>query len=167
MAAFGLWDALAGSLVAIIAVMTLNGWVQGMGWPPCGKTMVHWFSLKERGLTVSTWNTAHNVGGALVANLALLGVVLFGDWGAKFYFNALVAAAIAIGGLLPARGHAAVARTAAGREVEERLSGGLQRSARGDAAVPRDLPEVRAARTSACGRSRSRTRSPISCATAS
>ena len=97
MAAFGLWDALAGSLVAIIAVMTLNGWVQGMGWPPCGKTMVHWFSLKERGLTVSTWNTAHNVGGALVANLALLGVVLFGDWGAMFYFNAAVAAAIAIG----------------------------------------------------------------------
>ena len=97
MAAFGLWDALAGSLVAIIAVMTLNGWVQGMGWPPCGKTMVHWFSLKERGLTVSTWNTAHNVGGALIANLALLGVTLFGDWGAKFYFNALVAAAIAVG----------------------------------------------------------------------
>ena len=29
---------------------SLNGWVQGMGWPPCGKTMVHWFSTKERGL---------------------------------------------------------------------------------------------------------------------
>ena len=97
MAAFGLFDAMAASLVAIIAVMAVNGWVQGMGWPPCGKTMVHWFSLKERGLTVSTWNTAHNIGGALVANLALLGVVLFGDWGAKFYFNAFIAAAIAIG----------------------------------------------------------------------
>ena len=97
MAAFGLFDALAASLVAIIAVMAVNGWVQGMGWPPCGKTMVHWFSLKERGLTVSTWNTAHNIGGALVANFALLGVILFSDWGAKFYFNALIAAAIAIG----------------------------------------------------------------------
>jgi OPA family glycerol-3-phosphate transporter-like MFS transporter len=67
-----------------------------MGWPPCGKTMVHWFSTKERGLIVSTWNTAHNIGGALIANLALAGVLLFHDWGAKFYFNALMAAIIAI-----------------------------------------------------------------------
>ncbi len=96
MAAFGLIDALAASLGAIILVMILNGWVQGMGWPPCGKVMVHWFSTKERGLTVSTWNTAHNIGGALVANLALVGFIYFQDWGAKFYFNALVAAIIAI-----------------------------------------------------------------------
>ena len=97
MAVFGLYDAIYASLTAMIALMALNGWVQGMGWPPCGKTMVHWFSTKERGLVVSTWNTAHNIGGALVANLALVGLLLFNDWGAKFYFNALVAAVIAIG----------------------------------------------------------------------
>ncbi len=97
MATFGLVDALYASLTAIIAIMVLNGWVQGMGWPPCGKLMVHWFSTKERGLIVSTWNTAHNLGGALVANLALVGVLLFNDWGAKFYFNALAAAVLAIG----------------------------------------------------------------------
>jgi OPA family glycerol-3-phosphate transporter-like MFS transporter len=96
MAAFGLTHAAYASLLAIVAIMILNGWVQGMGWPPCGKTMVHWFSTKERGLTVSVWNTAHNVGGALVANLALLGVLLFHDWRAKFYFNALIAAAVAV-----------------------------------------------------------------------
>jgi OPA family glycerol-3-phosphate transporter-like MFS transporter len=96
MAAFGLVDALSASLAAIILVMVLNGWVQGMGWPPSGKTMVHWFSTRERGTVVSTWNVAHNIGGALVANLALAGVILFQDWGAKFYFNALVAALIAI-----------------------------------------------------------------------
>lgn len=96
MAAFGLTHAAYASLLAIVAIMILNGWVHGMGWPPCGKTMVHWFSTKERGLTVSVWNTAHNVGGALVANLALLGVLLFHDWRAKFYFNALIAAAVAV-----------------------------------------------------------------------
>jgi OPA family glycerol-3-phosphate transporter-like MFS transporter len=58
--------------------------------------MVHWWSTKERGLVVSTWNVAHNVGGALVAQLALVGVTLFADWGAKFYFNAMVAAAVAV-----------------------------------------------------------------------
>jgi OPA family glycerol-3-phosphate transporter-like MFS transporter len=84
------------SLVLVVALQTLNGWVQGMGWPPCGKTMVHWFSTRERGVVVSVWNTAHNVGGALVANLALVGVTLFGDWGAKFYFNAIVASGLAL-----------------------------------------------------------------------
>jgi OPA family glycerol-3-phosphate transporter-like MFS transporter len=84
------------SLALVVALQTLNGWVQGMGWPPCGKSMVHWWSTRERGLIVATWNVAHNVGGALVANFALLGVMLFGDWGAKFYFNALIAAAIAV-----------------------------------------------------------------------
>jgi len=84
------------SLGLVITLQAINGWVQGMGWPPCGKLMVHWFSTRERGLVVSTWNVGHNVGGALVATLALWGVALFGDWGAKFYFNALVAAAIAL-----------------------------------------------------------------------
>ncbi len=92
----GTVKAVFSSLILLVLLQTLNGWVQGMGWPPCGKTMVHWFSTRERGLTVSVWNVAHNLGGALVANLALLGVALFHDWGAKFYFNAMVAAGIAI-----------------------------------------------------------------------
>jgi OPA family glycerol-3-phosphate transporter-like MFS transporter len=92
----GLVKAVYSSLAILVALQTLNGWVQGMGWPPCGKTMVHWFSTRERGLTVSVWNVSHNVGGALVANFAFLGVALFNDWGAKFYFNAMIAAALAI-----------------------------------------------------------------------
>jgi OPA family glycerol-3-phosphate transporter-like MFS transporter len=96
MAVCGLVKGLYVSLAVIIVLQTLNGWVQGMGWPPCGKTMVHWFSTRERGVTVSFWNVAHNVGGALVANLALLGVLCFHDWGAKFYFNAAVAAVLAV-----------------------------------------------------------------------
>ena len=71
--------------------------------------MVHWFSTKERGLVVSVWNVAHNVGGGLVATFALLGVTLFGDWGAKFYFNAAIAAGGRRRRVLPAARHAAVA----------------------------------------------------------
>ena len=96
MAAFGLSQAAYSSMLVIFAVMVLNGWVQGMGWPPCGKTMVHWFSTRERGRTVSLWNTAHNVGGALVAVFAGWGVIWFHDWHAKFYFNALIAAGVAV-----------------------------------------------------------------------
>ena len=95
--ASGAVKAIWASLLLVIILQTVNGWVQGMGWPPCGKSMVHWWSTKERGLILSMWNTAHNVGSGLVANFALLGFMLFGDWGAKFYFNAVVAAAIAVG----------------------------------------------------------------------
>ncbi len=84
------------SLGLVIAIQTLNGWVQGMGWPPCGKSMVHWFSTRERGRTVALWNVAHNVGGGLVAKFALWGVLIFGDWGAKFYFNAAIAGVLAV-----------------------------------------------------------------------
>ena len=73
MAVSGLVKAIYASLALVIVLQTVNGWVQGMGWPPCGKTMVHWFSTNERGLVVSTWNVSHNVGGALVATFALLG----------------------------------------------------------------------------------------------
>src|SRR5581483_6707012 len=96
MFASGVFKTMYASLALVIALQAVNGWVQGMGWPPCGKSMVHWYSTKERGLVVSVWNVAHNVGGALVASLAVAGVALFHDWGAKFYFNAAIAAAIAI-----------------------------------------------------------------------
>ena len=96
MAVSGAFKAIYASLALVIVLQIANGWVQGMGWPPCGKSMVHWFSTKERGLVVSFWNVGHNVGGGLVATFAVLGVSLFHDWGAKFYVNAAIAAVIAI-----------------------------------------------------------------------
>lgn len=95
-ASFGLFPGIYTSLTLIIMLQAMNGWFNGMGWPPCGKTMVHWFSAKERGRVVSVWNIAHNIGGGLVAAFAVVGVGFFGDWGAKFYFNALIAALIAV-----------------------------------------------------------------------
>src|SRR5688572_27389392 len=35
MSAFGLFEAARGTLFTIVLVMVVNGWVQGMGWPPC------------------------------------------------------------------------------------------------------------------------------------
>ncbi|MGL5607276.1 MAG: MFS transporter family glucose-6-phosphate receptor UhpC, partial [Aeromonas veronii] len=39
---------------------------QGWGWPPCSKLLTSWYSRTERGVWWSAWNTAHNVGGALI-----------------------------------------------------------------------------------------------------
>ena len=84
------------SILAMAVLLFLNGWFQGMGWPPSGRTMVHWFSITERGTKMSIWNIAHNVGGALMPILAFYGLELFNDWHAKFYFPGMVAVAVAI-----------------------------------------------------------------------
>jgi OPA family glycerol-3-phosphate transporter-like MFS transporter len=74
----------------------LNGFVQGMGWPPCGRVMGHWFSESERGLTFSIWNTSHNVGGGIAGWLAAWGVHTFGGWQYAFYVPGAVAAVGAV-----------------------------------------------------------------------
>ena len=39
----------AGSVAMMFVLWFANGWVQGMGWPPCARTLTHWFSDHERG----------------------------------------------------------------------------------------------------------------------
>lgn len=69
--------------LAIFLMAALNflvGWFNGMGWPPCGRVLTHWFSVNERGTKVSIWNCAHNVGGALVGPMSVYGAMWFGSW---------------------------------------------------------------------------------------
>jgi len=73
----------AGSIGLMFALWFLNGWAQGMGWPPCARTLTHWFSDKERGTVFAAWNLAHNLGGGLVgplvnAVIALVSVFVVG-----------------------------------------------------------------------------------------
>jgi OPA family glycerol-3-phosphate transporter-like MFS transporter len=128
--------------------------------------MVHWFSTKERGLVVSVWNVAHNVGGGLVASFALFGVTLFGDWGAKFYFNAAIAGAVAGRRVLPHARHAAVTRPAAGRGIQERLPAALH-AASERTLTYREIFVEHVLNNRYLWAIASRTRSSISCATAS
>lgn len=70
-----------GLAITLMAVLNfLVGWFNGMGWPPCGRVMTHWFSQNERGTWMSVWNCAHNVGGGLVGPMATYGAVWFGSW---------------------------------------------------------------------------------------
>ncbi len=69
--------------VAVGMMAALNflvGWFGGMGWPPCGRVMTHWFSQNERGTVMAVWNCAHNVGGGLIGPMASYGAVWFGSW---------------------------------------------------------------------------------------
>jgi len=93
---FGLMPWATSSIAIMFSLLFLNGWVQGMGWPACGRTMVHWFSGNERGRTVSIWNVAHNVGGGLIGPLFVLGMAWFNDWHSAFYVPAAVASFVAV-----------------------------------------------------------------------
>lgn len=80
------------SIPILFVLWTLNGWFQGMGWPPCGRVMTHWFSDKERGVKMSIWNTAHNIGGALIATVAVIGVTVFsGSYKGAFLLPGIIA----------------------------------------------------------------------------
>ncbi len=68
----------------------INGWVQGMGFPPCAKSLMHWFAPHEHGIKFATWNISHSFGAGLVFLLNSF-VVLLG-W--KFCF--LVPAALSL-----------------------------------------------------------------------
>ncbi|MCU0823200.1 MAG: MFS transporter [Leptospira sp.] len=68
----------------------LNGLVQGMGWPPCGRSLGHWYSVSERGTTFAFWNIAHNIGGGLVGVIASYSAAHFG-WQYAFFVPGLLA----------------------------------------------------------------------------
>lgn len=88
--------AVTATVAAFAIVMFVNGWVQGMGWPPCGRTLVHWFSTNERGWKTAIWNTAHNVGGMGVGAAAAFALHFTGgSWQSAFWFPALIALVVA------------------------------------------------------------------------
>ncbi|MBM7855992.1 OPA family glycerol-3-phosphate transporter-like MFS transporter [Desulfohalotomaculum tongense] len=100
---YGIIPAVTASIPLMFVLMFANGWFQGMGWPPSGRTMTHWFSVTERGTKVAIWNVAHNIGGGIIAPLASLGIAIFATWKSIFFFPAMIAILVAIFILLTLR----------------------------------------------------------------
>ena len=92
----GFFDWATSSVAIMFVILFFSDWFQGMGWPPCGRTMVHWWSHKERGSVVFLWNVAHNIGGGLPPLFFMLGMYLFADWHSAFYMPAFAAIIVAI-----------------------------------------------------------------------
>ncbi|MQS53270.1 phosphoglycerate transporter protein PgtP [Companilactobacillus mishanensis] len=93
---FGFIPALTQSITAMFILLFLIGWFEGMGWPPSGRVLTHWYSVSERGGWTSVWNVAHNVGGGLMAPLAVGGIAFFAAHvtGMKSYTGAFIIPAI-------------------------------------------------------------------------
>lgn len=68
-----------------------NNYFQGMGFPPCAKTMAYWFTPKERATVFGIWHTSHMIGAALIG--AITGyLVKYLGWRSCFYVPAGIAA---------------------------------------------------------------------------
>ena len=65
---------LGSAVVTLGVVWMLNGWFQGMGFPPCARLMNHWFTPKEYATKMSLWNISHSLGAGLI--VVLCGFVL-------------------------------------------------------------------------------------------
>jgi OPA family glycerol-3-phosphate transporter-like MFS transporter len=78
-----------------LALWTLNGLAQSMGWAPCGRSLSHWYSIRERGTVFAFWNLAQNVGGGLVGIIAAYCTLLLG-WRSAFYVPGILAVLCAL-----------------------------------------------------------------------
>ena len=80
---------LSSAVIALGIFWMANGWVQGMGFPPCARLMTHWFAPKELATRMSLWNTSHSIGAGLV--VVLCGYLVAYHWRLCFFVPAALA----------------------------------------------------------------------------
>lgn len=86
------------SAVFLLGVIWMvNGWVQGMGFPPCARLMTHWFPPQKLATKMSIWNTSHSIGAGLVV-ISCGYILKYLGWRWAFWIPAL--AVVVIAGLL-------------------------------------------------------------------
>lgn len=76
-------------------VWMLNGWFQGMGFPPCARMLTHWVPPKELATKMSVWNTSHSIGAGLV--VIVCGYVVSLGWRWCFFVPSIIALLGAVG----------------------------------------------------------------------
>ena len=88
--------ATVGMVYFIGSLWLINGFTQGMGYPPCGSLMAHWIRPSELATKQSIWNSSHSIGAGLVA--VLIGTFILGRFGYEawqwcFFIPAMLAGA--------------------------------------------------------------------------
>ncbi|QDU80368.1 Glycerol-3-phosphate transporter [Polystyrenella longa] len=73
-----------------LTLWAINGFVQGMGWAPSGRSIGHWFSIRERGSIFAIWNISHNIGGGVAGIIAAQSALHWG-WSSAFYVPGAIA----------------------------------------------------------------------------
>ena len=94
-AAFNVAFGFSKTATAMGVFWMLNGYVQGMGYPPCARLMTHWFEPKVLTSRFAIWNTSHSLGAAGVVVLCGYLVTRYG-WQSCFFVPAAIAIAVAL-----------------------------------------------------------------------
>ena len=74
----------------------VNGFTQGMGFPPCAKMLTHWIHPKELATKMSVWNTSHSFGAVMALGLCSLLLGLGFNWRWCFWVPAVLAGFAAV-----------------------------------------------------------------------
>ena len=82
--------------VLFAAFWIVNGWTQGMGFPPCTKMLTHWIHPKELATKMSVWNASHSVGAVMALGLCSLLLGLGFNWRWCFWVPGVLALAAAV-----------------------------------------------------------------------
>ena len=88
--------ATTGMVVLIGSLWLINGYTQGMGYPPCGSLMAHWIKPSELATKQSIWNSSHSIGAGLVSMLCgtlILQKFSYSAWQWCFFIPAILAIA--------------------------------------------------------------------------
>lgn len=86
-----------GLVYLIGSLWVLNGYLQGMGVPPCVSLLAHWIKPTELATKQSFWNVSHTIGAGVV--VALCGFMLDRYGYSAWYLCFLVPALIALVGV--------------------------------------------------------------------
>ncbi|MBT7461350.1 MAG: MFS transporter, partial [Waddliaceae bacterium] len=86
---------LSTSLVLFMVFWGINGWFQGWGSAPCHRLITHWYSPNERGRWWGVWNTAHNIGAALIPFLAVF-LISRSGWRLSMYVPGIIAIVVSL-----------------------------------------------------------------------
>ena len=73
------------------AFWIVNGFTQGMGFPPCAKMLTHWIHPNELATKMSVWNTSHSFGAVMALGLCSLLLGLGFNWRWCFWVPAVLA----------------------------------------------------------------------------
>jgi OPA family glycerol-3-phosphate transporter-like MFS transporter/OPA family sugar phosphate sensor protein UhpC-like MFS transporter len=91
--AANVWFGFSSAVLLLGLAWMVNGWVQGMGFPPCCRLMTHWFPPDRLATKMTIWNTSHSVG-AWVA-VVFCGYIVALGWRWCFFGPAILCTAAA------------------------------------------------------------------------
>ena len=93
-AALNLIFGFSSTVAVFVVVWMLNGWFQGMGFPPCARLLTHWFPPKQLATKMSIWNSSHSIGAMTV--LVMCGYLAGYSWRLCFFVPAAMAIVCAV-----------------------------------------------------------------------